>query len=443
MARPSELDEPDRGAQASRRLTLLLGNQDDEALQEQPVSLDEFAEYCRSDPARLFEVIYRAQDRHIHANQELIDEITALHGNHENDGSLEAAAQQLEIQRLQGQLSVKDQELQNKNAEIVDLTAGIAAQIKEVEAKRDHYARQVANLVSQSVNTPRTTKSTKITDPPELDDGKDPRFEDWLMLMKNKLAANADHFNTPELRKAYVVGRCTSDALKHVSPRMREGAPNGYSDSDDILKHLENIYGDPNRVVNAKRRYHSLLMKPCDKFHNFLSEFLYLAGEAGVNENDWKEDLYNKLTFKLQELVIAEANRADGSFKEFSDYCSQTSNRLEAIQSRQRNISRKGTSVNDSSNTNSGQNSSRTALVPSRQATPGIKREGTPARPVMDDSTRTRLSKEGKCFSCFKPGHLARDCPDKVTAQLQTLEQTEETDEIEEIPRKDMGKDHA
>jgi hypothetical protein len=61
----------------------------------------------------------------------------------------------------------------------------------------------------------------------------------------------------------------------------------------------------------------------------------------------------------------------------------------------------------------------------------------------MDDSTRTRLSKEGKCFSCFKPGHLARDCPDKVTAQLQTLEQTEETDEIEEIPRKDVGKDHA
>jgi hypothetical protein len=33
----------------------------------------------------------------------------------------------LEIQRLQGQLSVKDQELQNKNAEIIDLTAGIAA----------------------------------------------------------------------------------------------------------------------------------------------------------------------------------------------------------------------------------------------------------------------------------------------------------------------------
>ena len=62
---------------------------------------------------------------------------------------------------------------------------------------------------------------------------------------------------------------------------------------------------------------------------------------------------------------------------------------------------------------------------------------------MIDDSTRTCLSKEGKCFSCFKPGYLARDCPDKVMAQLQTLEQTKETNKIEEIPCKDMEKDHA
>jgi hypothetical protein len=50
-------------------------------------------------------------------------------------------------------------------------------------------------------------------------------------------------------------------------------------------------------------------MKPGDKFYSFLSKFLYLANKAGVHEDKWKEDLYNKLTFKLQELVtVLEAN---------------------------------------------------------------------------------------------------------------------------------------
>ena len=40
-------------------------------------------------------------------------------------------------------------------------------------------------------------------------------------------------------------------------------------------------------------------MKPSNKFHSFLSKFLYLANEAGVHKEEWKEDLYNKLTFRL------------------------------------------------------------------------------------------------------------------------------------------------
>jgi hypothetical protein len=28
-----------------------------------------------------------------------------------------------------------------------------------------------------------------------------------------------------------------------------------------------------------------------------------------------------------------------------------------------------------------------------------------------DRTDRTQLSKEGKCFKCFQPGHLKKDCP--------------------------------
>lgn len=58
-----------------------------------------------------------------------------------------------------------------------------------------------------------------------------------------------------------------------------------------MLDHLKKIYSDPNRVTTVKRQFRKLYLKTTDKFHNFLSEFLYLAAEAGVSEDDWKDNL--------------------------------------------------------------------------------------------------------------------------------------------------------
>jgi hypothetical protein len=50
----------------------------------------------------------------------------------------------------------------------------------------------------------KTKKLTKIPDPPILTDGKEPKFEDWLLRIKDKLATNKDHYLTAALRLAYV-----------------------------------------------------------------------------------------------------------------------------------------------------------------------------------------------------------------------------------------------
>lgn len=46
-------------------------------------------------------------------------------------------------------------------------------------------------------------------------------------------------------------------------------------------------------------------MKVNDKFLIFLSKFLYLAAEAGVAEDNWKDELYHKLTAEPQKLRIS------------------------------------------------------------------------------------------------------------------------------------------
>ena len=73
-----------------------------------------------------------------------------------------------------------------------------------MKSERDAYGHQTVTMAMQLINSGNqepmlaTTNAwkTKIPDPPMLTDGKEPRFEDWLPLMTQKLTANADQFNT-------------------------------------------------------------------------------------------------------------------------------------------------------------------------------------------------------------------------------------------------------
>jgi hypothetical protein len=49
-----------------------------------------------------------------------------------------------------------------------------------------------------------------------------------------------------------------------------------------MLKHLEKISQDANKEANAKREFRKLNMRATDKFQDFLTNFLHLAGEAQI-----------------------------------------------------------------------------------------------------------------------------------------------------------------
>lgn len=156
-----------------------------------------------------------------------------------------------------------------------------------------------------------------------------------MAKMKAKLAANADHFGTEALRIAYIQNRVGGRAADHFAPCLRETAKQPYISASDIFKHLETVYLDPNRVLNAKRSFRQLRIKETDRFQYFLTTFMHLAAESEALEEDYKEELYNKLTDKLQELTISH-RVTDTSFEEFSRYCSQVANSLQSIASRTR-----------------------------------------------------------------------------------------------------------
>jgi hypothetical protein len=336
-----------------------------------------------------------------------------------------------QIDQLQGDLAEEQLHTQQQAGEEI-----------RIMAERDQYARQVAQLVAQQGIGGRVTRKTvKLENPPMLDDGKAVRFDDWLVLIKQKLTENADHYDTPGLRIALVSGCTTGKAQRHMAPRLRDGAINKYKDSDEILEHLKVIYNDPNRLITAKNEFRQLSMRTSDQFHDFHSNFIYWASEAEIPETTWKDELYHRLTTELQKLTIPKSID-DSDFQEFSDYCSQTANRLEVIKKKFQRPPGQGQnspSVNTPSTTPS--NTGRARSATPRNATPKPKEEERGQK--LSDQEFERYRKEGRCFGCGEQGHRKPDCPKpkpKPGPQVNALEAKENSDN-EEQQESNAGKD--
>ena len=303
------------------------------------------------------------------------------------------------------------------------------AQVLSLIEERDEYQAAFARkaLQEEQDRTRSTTpvpealkKSIKLADPPTLTDGKTPRFEDWLTLMKHKLEANADHFTTEKSKIAYIRSRTGEEAAEHLAARMEDDATNKYRTAEEVLDHLTARYRDPNRKAKARREFRDMRMTPKDNFNEFLSKFLRLAGLAGIPEDEHKEELYDKLTYRLREMMTY-LRREDTTFEKFAERCADAAESLE-LNVKDREQSRK---VLERNSTNPGPGNPRPARV-----APSNRQISTAA--VVKQESSDRLNPEalkrhregGLCFRCHDPGHLAVNCPTKKTSTV-TLKEIE------------------
>src|SRR3984893_2776782 len=88
-----------------------------------------------------------------------------------------------------------------------------------------------------------------------------------------------------------------------MNPRIGEGATDPFQTATSIVTYLSGIYEDPFRVQNARREYRRLTMKSYEAFTDFYTQFLHLAGEGRIPEEDLRRDLYDKLSIELQRAI--------------------------------------------------------------------------------------------------------------------------------------------
>ena len=328
----------------SRRATLDMKEQG-----RKIITYEEFLAQCRDHPSELFDYVADTFNNMIDLENEYREQM---------DGSL--------VQTLRTELQEHKARLKDKEDQIDDLV------MERDEYKTAYAEAQLRSRGSTAESVKSTSKSEKVPDPPLLTDGKDPKFEDWMIEMKGKFVANADRLGDDQMKRIYLVSRTSGPARQQLSVRLREDATNPYTSVEQM----------------------------------FLAKFLLLASEAGIPDDRYKIELNRRLTDKVKELALPYISE-DKTFDDFTAYVGTVVQSLNANaqETKRRNPNR---SFHNNSNMN-----------PSK-----ITNNSGSAQ--LDNTTRQELMSQGKCFHCKESGHVFRDCPRRKknsnTTQLRKME---------------------
>ncbi|KAL2276408.1 hypothetical protein FJTKL_00922 [Diaporthe vaccinii] len=79
-------------------------------------------------------------------------------------------------------------------------------------------------------------------------------------------------------RSTYVARRLTKEAYELILPKTLYGVPQ-FVDYPDLLKYLEEAFGDPDRIQNSRNKLYQLRQRNQD-FSAYFAEFQRLALEG-------------------------------------------------------------------------------------------------------------------------------------------------------------------
>ena len=293
------------------------------------------------------------------------------------------------------------EELKNLNSQVQDLNNQVQDLNIELLAQK-----RVSQLLSiQAPKEPQTRLSEKLPDAPVFS-GERKELRTFIASLRLKLQGNADRYPLPQNQLQYAYSRLSGKAAQQVLPRVKSAGID-FVDLEDMIRFLENAFGDPDRKASAQRELQTLKQKNQD-FATFIAEFLRVAPDAEFNEESQKAMLLSSLSRELRELLINHdipdtlgglislCQKLDSKQRAFRDSNMVRSTTRSFFNTAQKTSTPKSTGTTSTS-----------GPEPMDLSTTYHKKG------PLTDAEKDRRRKQGLCLFCRGAGHFAMTCPNK------------------------------
>ena len=263
------------------------------------------------------------------------------------------------------------------------------------------------------------------TDAQELSDGQDPTFEAWRLQILARFRDDPGWYNSEECKLDYILRRTKGDAQIHVIAGMKdEQLPGFFETAEDALATLRQALVNPQAVREAQNEFRALRMNSTEAFSQFRTRFLLLAHESHVRPEDYRDELWNKITPALG-IAVAAVEAQMVTYDQLADCLLSTdinlrwlgrnapkAERPSPLPAARQHRNQAGQFLPTSS---AMRVSSAIALDRphdhSSSSPPSTVRSGTTATPTRRSTTLNPDHAMDTCYNCSKIGHRSPDCP--------------------------------
>ena len=282
----------------------------------------------------------------------------------------------------------------------------------------------------EKMKNPRTYRTPDLLE--KLDDGSSPTYDAWEIMLQGNLEIYESHWDTERQRMNYIFRQTKGIAQGHLTQRMKLDHPQAFDNFQAMLDWLSSFFKDPNEKETARIAYQKCRMSSNESFNQFYSRFSELSCKARIDPADTLSDLFHKLSTDLHRqsiALMADNPPLSVALQKFQFYDNEL--RLNKAATK---FPLPRTGENSAAKTvllrpHSTSNVSSRGLSASQTVVAGAlpdRNGNTPYNAANQEPSKV------KCFICKAHGHIAPECPKRLSSQRATSHQVAQLEEVHE-----------